>query len=107
MPRPVAPRFRDLVYDAVREIPPGQVLGYGHVAARVGHPRMARQVGWALAALEPGETVPWWRVIRSNGTLALQGDPGRGPLQRRLLEDEGVDFQNDKVDMRRFHWDGA
>ena len=102
---PAEPRFRDSVYAVVSEIPHGRVLGYGHVAARLGHPRMARQVGWALSALEPGSTVPWWRVIRSNGSIALQGDPNRGPLQRRLLLDEGVVFEEDLVDMRRFRWD--
>ena len=102
------PRFRDAVYALVSEIPSGAVLGYGHVAARLGHPRMARQVGWALAALEPGSLVPWWRVIRSDGTLALQGDPSRGPLQRALLLEEGVPFTAEHtVDMRLARWTEA
>lgn len=104
-PRAVSPVFRDTVYELVRAIPPGRVLGYGHVAAALDAPRRARHVGFALAALEPGDPVPWWRVIRSNGHLALAGDPARGPLQRRLLESEGVEFKNDRVDMARFRWD--
>lgn len=106
-PDELPPSFRAQVYSVVRQIPAGRVLGYGHVAARLGRPRMARHVGWALGALQPGEDVPWWRVIRSSGHLALQGDPARGPLQRQLLRDEGVIVDEaDRVDMGLFFWDG-
>lgn len=98
--------FRARVWAEVRLIPPGRVLGYGHVAARIGRPRLARQVGWAMAALPADTEVPWWRVIRSSGHLALQGDPTRGVLQRGLLEAEGVVFDEDRVDMGLFCWDG-
>jgi methylated-DNA-protein-cysteine methyltransferase-like protein len=96
--------FRDAVYAAVRCIPVGTVLGYGHVAALIGRPRAARQVGYALAALERGTAVPWWRVIRSDGSIALQGDPARGPAQHARLVEEGVDVVAHRVDMRRFRW---
>jgi methylated-DNA-protein-cysteine methyltransferase related protein len=102
--------FNERVYLVVSEIPRGRVAGYADVAAILGSPRAARQVGWALSALErrsagnPGD-VPWQRVIRSSGTIALQGEPGRGLLQRTLLEEEGIVFDGDRVDMARFRWD--
>lgn len=96
--------FREAVYAAVRCIPVGRVLGYGMVGAILGRPRVARQVGYALAALEPGTEVPWWRVIRSDGSVALQGDPVRGPTQIRLLGAEGVEVVGNRVDMGRFRW---
>lgn len=96
--------FRARVYAVVREIPPGRVLGYGDVAARLGSPRAARQVGWALAALPADTDVPWHRVIRSSGHLAMQGDPGRALLQRARLEAEGVGWVGDRVPMGRFRW---
>jgi methylated-DNA-protein-cysteine methyltransferase-like protein len=101
--------FNERVYEVVVAIPAGRVMGYGHVGAVLGSPRLARQVGWALAALPAGRDVPWQRVIRSSGHLAFQGDPVRATLQRRLLEDEGVVFDGDRVDMARFGWspDGA
>ena len=34
--------WNKLVYALVASIPPGRVMGYGHVAAALGHPRMAR-----------------------------------------------------------------
>ena len=102
----VPPGFRALVYDEVRKIPAGSVLGYGHVAAFIGRPRMGRHVGWALAALEPDSDVPWWRVIRSDGSVALQGDPSRGPVQEALLRAEGVLVERHRVAMRTFRWQG-
>ncbi len=100
--RAVSSAFRERVYEVVRRIPPGRVMGYGHVASALSQPGMARQVGWALAAL-PGETdVPWQRVIRSSGHLASQGDVDRAIRQRGLLEQEGVEFTGDRVDMPRF-----
>lgn len=96
--------FRAAVYAAVCCIPHGRVLGYGQVAAMLGSPRGARQVGFALAALPPDSTVPWWRVIRTDGTLALQGDPARGPRQAAELGREGVEVVDWRVEMARFGW---
>ncbi|MCK6525571.1 MGMT family protein [Myxococcota bacterium] len=103
--------FRARVYDLVLQIPPGKVLAYGDVAGALGAPGAARQVGYAMAALGPGgldklgRAVPWQRVILSTGHVALRGDPVRGPVQRQLLEAEGVVFEGDRVDLWRFRWD--
>lgn len=96
--------FRARVYAVVSMIPAGRVMGYGHVAAALGAPRTARQVGWALAALPAGTDVPWQRVLRSTGALAFQGDPARGARQRALLVAEGVQFEGDCVPMARYLW---
>ncbi len=103
------PHFFDQVYILVRQIPRGRVASYGQIAALLGHPRAARTVGWALYALRETQVadVPWQRVINHAGriTIARAGlDPA---VQRRLLEDEGVEFdENSYVDMRRFGWRG-
>lgn len=96
--------FRAAVYAVVRRIPPGEVLGYGMVGALLARPRVGRQVGYAMAALDPGTDVPWWRVIRSDGTIALQGDPARGPLQIAHLRSENVDVVGNRVDMGKARW---
>jgi len=41
---------------------------------------------------EPG--LPWWRVVRADGSLA------KGDRQRALLVAEGVPFHGARVDMR-------
>jgi methylated-DNA-protein-cysteine methyltransferase-like protein len=72
----------------VRAIPPGFVRTYGDLSP--GAPRLA---GAVLSATdEPG--LPWHRVVRADGTLA------KGERQRRLLEDEGIPFKGERVDMR-------
>lgn len=100
--RAVSEGFRLRVWRLVREIPPGKVMGYGHVAAALTQPGMARQVGWALAALPVDTDVPWQRVVRSSGHIAAQGAVDRAILQRALLESEGVGFIGDRVEMAKF-----
>lgn len=97
-------RFRDRVYQLVRGIPAGRVMGYGHVAAALGVAGAARQVGYAMAALDADTDVPWQRVIHSDGTLATKGDPVRAVVQRGLLEREGVRFLGDRVVLADHGW---
>ena len=103
--------FREAVYRVTAEIPSGRVLGYGQVASLLGSPRAARQVGFALGALlseraspDQEDAVPWWRVLRTSGHIALKGDPTRPELQRALLQDEGVVVDDYRVDMTRYQW---
>lgn len=79
-------------------------MGYGHVAAALGNPGAARQVGYAMAALPPDTDVPWQRVIHSDGTLATKGDPVRAVVQRGLLLREGVRFLGDRVVLAEHGW---
>jgi len=89
--RIVRPGFNSRVHALVCQVPRGQVTTYGDVAAALGSPRVARQVGFALAALRDDD-VPWQRVINAKGTISFRGDTDRGEHQRRLLEAEGVPF---------------
>ena len=82
-----SPRARE-VLARVRAIPPGFVRTYGDVSP--GAPRFA---GAVLASVHAGD-VPWHRVVRSDGSLA------QGARQRRLLDEEGIPFRGDRVDMR-------
>ena len=93
------------IYGVVRRIPAGRVATYGQVAALAGLPGHARQVGYALHALTDDE-VPWQRVINARGEVSRRSEPGPEPLQRLMLEDEGVAFDDaGRVDLRRFRWD--
>src|SRR5512138_2218830 len=97
------------LYDLVRRVPRGRVTTYGAVALLAGKPRAARQVGYALAALRgAAHDVPWQRVLgaRPRGHAAISIlDPIGAAVQRRLLEDEGVRFDDrGRVDLARFGW---
>ena len=96
-PRVVGPGFRAKVYAAVQKVPKGKVTTYGDVAGALGSRRVARQVGFALAALDD-DSVPWHRVINSTGLISLRGDAVRGTAQQRALEREGIAFdENGRV----------
>lgn len=95
------------IYAVTRQIPPGIVSTYGQIATIVGRDCTARQVGYAMAALKAGdESVPWQRVINSQGEISLR--PGQGGVrQRQLLEAEGVEFDaQGRTDFNRFGWKG-
>lgn len=98
----------DRIYSAVRRIPKGKVATYGQIAALTGFPRHARQVGYALAALDDSQSVPWHRVINSKGEISKRSRPGYADLQRILLEDEGIEFDaSGRISLKRFQWRGA
>lgn len=105
--RVVREGFHQAVYRVVRRIPEGCVSTYGDVATVVGSPRVARHVGWALAALTD-PSVPWHRVINAKGTISHRGDTVRGLTQRQRLEAEGVVFDaRGRVDLRAVRWNIA
>ena len=97
--------FSERVYAAVRRIPAGKVASYGDVAALLGTPRAARGVGWALNALDGDSSVPWWRVINKRGAISIRHPDVSPKVQRALLEDEGVEFDDDGcVDWAVVRW---
>jgi alkylated DNA nucleotide flippase Atl1 len=83
------PRRR--ILETIRSIPEGFVMTYADV-----WPAAPRLAGRVLATVEePG--LPWWRVVRSDGSLAV------GTRQRALLEAEAVPFRpgrGGRVDLR-------
>jgi alkylated DNA nucleotide flippase Atl1 len=76
----------------VAAIPAGRVASYGDLAAQLGVG--PRQVGHVMPAL--GDGVPWWRVVRADGTPATCHG-GQAPA---LLDAEGTAFRGRRVDMR-------
>lgn len=97
MPTPYAERVLDLV----ARVPPGRALAYGDVAALLGEAG-PRQVGRVLA--QWGGGVPWWRVVRADGTPA----PGLAAEALARLAAEGAPMRDDgtRVDLVRARWPG-
>ena len=65
---------------------------YGDVS-----PGAPRYAGTALRQV--GDEVPWWRVVRSDGTLA------KGAKQAQRLREEGIVVRNNRVDLKRLRLD--
>jgi methylated-DNA-protein-cysteine methyltransferase related protein len=97
--------FYQRVYAIVAMIPRGRVVTYGQIALHLGMPQGARAVGWAMRQC-PGE-LPWHRVVNAQGGLSKGTHPEYYPLQRDLLEQEGVVFDlSGHIDLHVFGWDG-
>ncbi len=95
----------DTIYAVVAAIPRGRVATYGQVAELAGLPGHARQVGYALKTLPDDGMVPWHRVINAKGEVSPREVPGADRDQRRLLEDEGVEFNDrDRLSLTRYRW---
>lgn len=88
--------FKEKVIKVVRLVPYGKVVSYGQVAAYVGVPRAARQVGWILRGIESSIDLPWWRVINNSGRISIDGNLYNDKhVQKRLLESEGIVINKD------------
>ena len=70
-------------------------MGYGEVAKAAGFPRYSRMVAAALG--RSPEPLPWFRVVRSNRTLAFEPDSRSYREQAQLLKQEGIRFDGLKI----------
>ncbi len=115
MPRFTSPpdpqEYNQRVWKLVRQVPRGKVATYGQIALMLPPPAgvdfdayrafAPRWVGSAMASC-PND-VPWQRVINSQGKISER--PG-AEKQRQLLEEEGIPFVKDRVDLKKFGWKG-
>lgn len=89
--------FAEMVLDLVDTIPPGRVMAYSDIADALGRGG-ARQVGQVMSRY--GSGVPWWRVLRTDGSCA----PVQVAEQLELLRTDGTPFVDGRVDMARARW---
>ena len=92
----------DLILETVKQIPKGKVASYGDVAKLSGLPGQPRLVGYALHNLPRNSGVPWQRVINAQGKISLPRKSGSYSRQKKLLEQEGIQFENERIDFDRF-----
>lgn len=93
------------IYRVVKRIPRGKVATYGQVAELADLPGHARQVGYALHALDADSDVPWQRVVNARGEISARRERGVEPIQQQLLEQEGVAFDaRGRIDLAVARW---
>lgn len=93
------------IYQAVKQIPKGKVATYGQVAAAAGNSKMARAVGNALHNNPDPDNIPCFRVVNARGELAGAFAFGGEQVQEQLLKAEGVEVNNNRVDLKKYQWD--
>jgi methylated-DNA-protein-cysteine methyltransferase-like protein len=89
------------VVNLVAKIPNGKVVYYGQIASIIGIPPLV--VGWVLSglSLEECEKIPWYRVVAKNGYISTLKMGEKGVLQKYLLDKEGYEISEDKVNMNK------
>ena len=95
------------VWQVVQGIPRGHVLTYGEVARLAGLPRAARRVSQAMRRAPRGVELPWHRVVNAQGKISFPEDSDGYRRQRALLQEEGIVFQGDRIDLQRYGYQGA
>ncbi|MEC5384964.1 bifunctional DNA-binding transcriptional regulator/O6-methylguanine-DNA methyltransferase Ada [Uliginosibacterium sp. H3] len=89
--------FQQRVWQALRDIPPGQTLSYSELAERIGAPKAVRAVAGACAANAIAVLIPCHRVVRNDGSIS--GYRWGVERKRALLDKEAA--VGDKPPARR------
>ncbi len=98
--------FFQRVYEVVRQIPYGKITTYGAIAKKIGAPKSARMVGYALNASHLSEDIPAHRVVNRKGLLTGKHHFQGTNLMQQLLENEGVIIKENTVQNFNDHfWD--
>ena len=95
--------YQERVFGIVRRVPAGRVMTYGQLAGFLGEGYTPRTVGFVMHNAD--DTVPWHRVINSQGACSTGRVLVPPDNQRRLLEAEGVEFNaRGRCDLARYRW---
>ncbi|OGU10345.1 MAG: hypothetical protein A2X61_03370 [Ignavibacteria bacterium GWB2_35_12] len=96
--------FYQKVFKIVAEIPHGKVTTYGEIAQAIGLKSSARMVGWALNSTIGDDSLPCHRVINRTGELTGKRHFKTPTLMRELLENEGIEFIGEAVNLKKHLW---
>lgn len=100
----LADTFYPIVWQLVSAIPLGKIASYGQIASMAGYPGYSRWVGRALGAAADRSKIPWWRVMNSQGRIAMDpGSPCAIEQQQRLAA-EGVLAEGGRYSRKRYLW---
>ena len=88
-------KFDPKIWEVVTQIKAGRIMSYGEVARAAGFPRHARMVSKAMS--RSNAPLPWFRVVRSDHSLAFEKGTEAYKKQSQLLKNEGVIIKRGKV----------
>lgn len=100
-------KLNEMIWQVVAAIPPGKVATYGQIAKLCGYRNHARYVGQTLKQLPKGTLLPWHRVIDAKGQISFPVGSEGYLVQRTRLEQEGIVFKGERVNLRYYQWDGV
>jgi len=104
---PINPQYIQ-IWQTVQAIPQGKVACYGQIADLAGLPGRARMVGKALGKVPEngwnGQTVPWYRVINSQGKISFPPASEFFERQKIHLQEEDVVVIGSRIKLAEFKW---
>ena len=105
MAESVVKELAPMIFQVIAQIPYGRVASYGQIARLAGIPKHSRLVGYVLKHMDADSSLPWYRVINSQGKISLSklNDQGQN-IQAQLLLAEGILVIGNKVKMKEFQW---
>lgn len=92
------------IYEVVKQIPKGRVATYGQVARLAGNPHWSQVVGYALHVNPNPEIIPCYRIVNRFGEVSSAFAFGGENAQIALLEADGIEVKNGKVDLNKYLW---
>ena len=105
MAESIVKELAPMIFQVIAQIPYGRVASYGQIARLAGIPKHSRLVGYVLKHMDADSSLPWYRVINSQGKISLSklNDQGQN-IQAQLLLAEGILVVGGKVKMKEFQW---
>lgn len=96
--------FHDQNWQLVRYKPNKKAFlwTYGQVAMMAGNEKMSRAVGNALHKNPDPGLIPCYRVVNSKGQLSGEFAFGGAGAQQKLLEADGIEVVDSRVDLSKY-----
>ncbi len=92
------------VFEFLTKIPAGKVVTYGMIAEYLGQKYFARAVGSILHQNTDMVKYPCFKVVHSDGRLSEYYAFGGSKKQKELLIKDGVEVNDNKVDLKKYKW---
>lgn len=92
--------FNQKVWNLTKKIPKGKVTTYKELAKAL-NTKAYRAVGSALRKNKKPIIIPCHRVVNSDGSVGGYKWKRNSKEKRRLLETEGIEIKNQKVDLKK------
>lgn len=93
--------FNERCYEILKRVPKGKITTYKEIAKAL-KSKGYRAVGNAMNKNPYAPEVPCHRVVKSSGEI---GGFAHGTKKKiEMLEKEGIEIKNNKIDMKKFGW---
>ena len=94
--------MKEKVYNYLTRIPKGYVVTYGQIAEYLGNKKLSRVVGNILHTNPNPIKYPCYKVVNQKGYLSKNFGDGGIEVQRKRLEQDGIEVINNQVDLSKY-----